>query len=106
MNFLKDHSGVIDIGRHLIEDGTIYFFQYVKQMVYFDNILEFLGAEQFRSFSLRFNLCFGTSARDDPSLFRLNGTIIEDRTSEDNSICKSAIMIQYKTNPFKVGEFQ
>ena len=106
LNFLKDHSGVIDIGRHLIEDGTIYFFQYVKQMVYFDNILEFLGAEQFRSFSLRFNLCFGTSARDDPSLFRLNGTIIEDRTSEDNSICKSAIMIQYKTNPFKVGEFQ
>ena len=70
----------------------------VKQMVYFDNILEFLGAEQFKSFSLRFNLCFGTSARDDSSLFKLNGTIIGDGTSEN---CKSAILIQFKANAFK-----
>ena len=67
-------------------------------MVYFDNILEFLGAEQFKSFSLRFNLCIGTNARDDPSQFRLNGTVIGDGTSED---CKSAILIQFKSNLFK-----
>ena len=98
MNLCKDHSGVIDIGNHLIEDGTIHFFQYVKQMVYFDNVLEFLGAEQFKSFSLRFNLCFGTSARSEASLFKLNGTIVGDEASED---CKSAVLIQSKENSFK-----
>ena len=67
-------------------------------MVYFDNILEFLGAAQFEAFSLRFNLCFGTSTRDLASLFRLPGTIVGDGSSED---CKSSILIQNSKNPFK-----
>ena len=96
-------------------------------MVYFDNILEFLGAAQFEAFSLRkvfqrftasaadwlsvphaasiilktllrFNLCFGTTTRDLASLFKLNGTKVGDGSSED---CKSSILIQNPKNPFK-----
>ena len=67
-------------------------------MVYFDNILEFLGAAQFEAFSLRFNLCFGTSTRDLASLFKLQGTRVGDGSSED---CKSSILIQSSKNPFK-----
>ena len=98
LNDFKDHSEVIDIGQFLEEDGRIHFFQFANQMVYFDNILEFLGAAQFESFSLRFNLCFGTSTRDLASLFKLQGTRVGDGSSED---CKSSILIQSSKNPFK-----
>ena len=98
LNDFKDHSEVIDIGQFLEEDGRIHFFQFANQMVYFDNILEFLGAAQFEAFSLRFNLCFGTSTRDLASLFKLSGTRVGDGSSED---CKSSILIQSSKNPFK-----
>ena len=95
---MKDYSEVIDIGQFLEDDGNIHFFQFANQMVYFDNILEFLGAAQFEAFSLRFNLCFGTRTRDVASLFKLNGTTVGDGSSED---CKSSILIQNSENPFK-----
>ena len=85
----KDFQGTIDIGDYVKKDGNYHFFQLADQLVYFDNILEFLNAAQFGSLASQLNHCFGNNSKE--SFFRLNGTKVGEKHSND---CFSAVLIQ------------
>ena len=80
VNFIKSPSQKLQIKadifiKHYVQnDGSLHLFQLANQMVYFERLLSYLGANQFEYFYLRNNFCIGKESRKS-NVFTVKDTI-------------------------------
>lgn len=89
VNFIKSPSQKLQIKadifiKHYVQnDGSLHLFQLANQMVYFERLLSYLGANQFEYFYLRNNFCIGKESR------KSNVFIVKDTIK-----CSSLLLVQ------------